>query len=72
MDAKKWEILIGRVTWFIFFITPGLPSDQAWGQNKKQFYHTDVDDGDIYGRSSLSIFFICSPGSLKCTEKNLQ
>jgi len=26
----------------------GIPSDQAWGKSKKQFYHTDVDDADIY------------------------
>ena len=56
MRNSKWQIDI-----IYFFITPGLPSDQAWGQNKKQFYHTDVDDGDIYGNSSLSSFiYICS------------
>ena len=34
----------------LFIFISGLPSNQAWGKNKKQFYHTDVDDGDIYGR----------------------
>lgn len=26
----------------------GLPSDQAWGRKKKEFYDADVDEGDIY------------------------